>query len=374
MALKVFRIICLIMPVMLTGMLAGALGQVTDPDPDSEVIRIDTQLIMVPFTVVDRLGKPVRTVKRGDITLFEDGVKQDVEEFMSVAAPFEVVLLLDTSGSARSELDLIRRSAQGFISSLRDGDRVAIMGFRTEERSGKNVAAGHLLTGLTDDREKLKNALEGLQTSNGTPYYDALSRIASDGFPDEIDRKTPRRRAVVILSDGVDSTSEVDLDAVRPEFEELGAAVYFIRMDTRDYFEEHLLYDCVLAMRFSSAQIRRYYDGFGRGSKIERVSDFCKIGDFEKLAISKRLYEIADAEMEVLAEMSGGRIFPAADLNDARNAFAKVADEIGMSYSLGYYSSNTSRDGKFRKIKLEIKGLPAGAVIRARNGYNAEAK
>ncbi|MBX3288797.1 MAG: VWA domain-containing protein [Acidobacteria bacterium] len=372
MALKFLKNLCFSAAVLSAWFGLPVLGQVTEPDDD--VIRVDTQLIMVPFTVVDRMGKPVRTVKGADITLFEDGVKQNIEDFMSVAAPFEVVLLLDTSGSARSELDLIRRSAEAFISSLREGDRVAIMGFQTEEIAGRNVAAVHLLTGLTESREELRNSLRGLQTSNGTPYYDALRQIAQDVFPDETDRKTPRRRAVVILSDGVDSTSDAEFDSVRPEFEELGAAVYFIRVDTRDFFEENLLGNCIAAMRFSGAQIRRYYAGFGRGSKIEKVSDFCQLGDFERLAISKRLYEIADAEMEALAEISGGRIFPIGDLNDARSAFAKVADEIGMSYSLGYYSSNTARDGKYRKIRVEIKGLPAGAVIRARNGYNADAK
>ena len=151
MALKFFKILCFSAAMLSAWLGTPVLGQITEPDDD--VIRVDTQLIMVPFTVVDRMGKPVRTVKSADITLFEDGVKQNVEDFMSVAAPFEVVLLLDTSGSARSELDLIRRSAEVFISSLREGDRVAIMGFRTEERAGRNVAAVHLLTGLTESRE-----------------------------------------------------------------------------------------------------------------------------------------------------------------------------------------------------------------------------
>src|SRR5690606_12077577 len=105
MALKFFKILCFSAAVLSAWLGTPVLGQITEPDDD--VICVDTQLIMVPFTVVDRMGKPVRTVKGADITLFEDGVKQNVEDFMSVAAPFEVVLLLDTSGSARSELDLI---------------------------------------------------------------------------------------------------------------------------------------------------------------------------------------------------------------------------------------------------------------------------
>ena len=104
---------------------------------------------------------------------------------------------------------------------------------------------------------------------------------------------------------------------------------------------------------------------------MERTTDFCKLGDFERLAVSKALYELADSEMEGLAKSSGGKVFPVDDLGAARAAFKSVADEIGTKYSLGYYSSNGKRDGTYRKIKVELKGAPAGVVIRAREGYNA---
>lgn len=87
--------------------------------------------------------------------------------------------------------------------------------------------------------------------------------------------------------------------------------------------------------------------------------------------MSKRLYEIADFEMNDLAKTSGGRIFPVGDLTEARVAFKSVADEIGTKYSLGYYSSNEKRDGTYRKIKVEVKGVPAGSKIRVREGYKA---
>jgi K+-sensing histidine kinase KdpD len=89
------------------------------------------------------------------------------------------------------------------------------------------------------------------------------------------------------------------------------------------------------------------------------------------LAISKNLYDLADAEMAQLAKSSGGKVFPIGDLSEARLAFKKVAEEIGTKYSLGYYSSNEKRDGSYRKIKVEVKGLPAGTQIRAREGYTA---
>jgi VWFA-related protein len=124
-------------------------------------------------------------------------------------------------------------------------------------------------------------------------------------------------------------------------------------------------------MRFSTAQIRRYYRVFYRNSKIEKTLDFCKLGDFERLDISKKLYELADAEMQKLAKNSGGKIFPVVDLSEARAAFKKVADEIGTKYSLGYYPSDDKRDGTYRKIEVKLKGIPAGAKVEAREGYTA---
>jgi len=127
-------------------------------------------------------------------------------------------------------------------------------------------------------------------------------------------------------------------------------------------------------MRFSSAQIRRYYRTFYPKSRIEKISGFCQLGDFERLDISRRLYELADMEMNALAKTSGGKVFPVADLSEARAAFPRVSQEIGTKYSLGYYPLNEKRDGTFRKIKVELKGVPAGAIVRAREGYTAPAK
>jgi VWFA-related protein len=89
------------------------------------------------------------------------------------------------------------------------------------------------------------------------------------------------------------------------------------------------------------------------------------------MSISRELYNLARREMNELARVSGGRSFVAATLADARAAFAKVAEDIGTQYSLGYYPTNKARDGKYRSIKLEVRGLKDKAVIRARDGYYA---
>lgn len=343
----------------------------TEKNNEDEVIEVDTQFVEVPIVVTDKGGKPILNLKQNNFVIYEDGKKQEVTDFLTTAAPFEVALLLDTSGSARSDLALIQRAAENFIASLRPGDRVAIISFKTIVENNRAFAEPEILSNLTGDRIKLKDALAQVKTSNGTPYYDALLQIAEKVFKDKPKTEFQGRRALVALTDGVDSSSISDFSEAAEKFSESGIVSYFIQVNTRDFFEENLLGDCQGAMRFSGAQIRRYYKIFYGKSKGERVSDFCQLGDFERLDISKRLYGLADMEMNSMAKNSGGKVFPAADLSEARSAFKKVADEIGTKYSLGYYPSNEKRDGTYRKIKVELKGVPAGATIQSREGYTA---
>jgi Ca-activated chloride channel family protein len=343
----------------------------TKTDPD-DVVRVDTQLIDVPIVVSDRSGKPVLNLKRTNFDIFEDGKKQELVEFGATSAPFEVALLLDTSGSTRSEIQLIQQAAKLFIDSLRPGDRVSVIAFDTDRHGNQAFAATSVLTPLTDDRKKLQNALNDIKMSNGTPYYDGLLKVVDEVFHDRPSDEFRGRRALVALTDGVDSTSSSEFSEAREKIEAAGIVAYFIQVDTRPFFEENLLGDCQSAIRFSQAQIRRYYRTLSSKADVgERASNFCQLGDFERLAVSKTLYEIADKEMNDLARSSGGRVFSVGDMNEARTAFKSVAGEIGTKYSLGYYSSNDKRDGTYRKISVQLKGLPPGSSVRAREGYKA---
>ncbi len=335
-------------------------------------IKVDTQLVQVPVVVSDKTGRPIINLKAANFVVFEDGKQQQIAEFGATSAPFEVALLLDTSGSTRSDLELIKRAAAEFIASLRPGDRVSVVSFKVERSESEAHSVGDVLCPLTSDRTALKNALDRVQTSNSTPYYDALLKVAESVFPLRPSAEFKGRRAIVALTDGVDSASSSDFESARTSLESAGIMSFFIKLDTREYFEENLMGDCQLATRMSPTQIRRFYRTYYPGARIEKTFDFCKLGDFERLEISKGLYEIAGKELDELAKRSGGRVFPAADLNEARTAFKSVANEIGTKYSLGYYPSNEKRDGSYRTIRVELKGVPAGATLRAREGYVAK--
>jgi len=368
------RTLCLLM-LLASSFSAGVLAQNKTPtkNEEDEVVRVETELVDVPVVVTDRAGKPVLNLKQNNFTVFEDGKTQEVTDFAATSAPFEVALLLDTSGSTRSDLALIQRAAQSFIDSLRPGDRVSIIAFKTDDDGQRKTAAADLVVALTDNRAALRSAVERVSTSNGTPYYDGLMQVVEKVFATAPKEQFRGRRALVALTDGVDSTSVSGFDEAREGLEEAGIVCYFIEVDTRPFFEEGLLGSCEggAVTRFSAAQIRRYFRSFGSKSNVEQTSNFCELGDFERLAISKKLYEIADFEMNIVAKRSGGKVFPAGDLNDARAAFKSVAAEIGTKYSLGYYSSNGKRDGSYRKIRVELRGLPLGVQVRAREGYTA---
>lgn len=360
----------LLLPVLLLLFSVGFDAQ-TKTETEDDVLRIETQLVEVPLVVTDKSGKPLLNLKQNNFAVYENGKLQEVAEFFTTAAPFEVALLLDTSGSTRSDLAVIQRAAEHFINSLRPGDRVSIIAFKSYVEDNRSYAASEVLSDLTDDRTKLKDALSRVKTSNGTPYYDGLLQVVEKVFRDRAGKEFRGRRALVALTDGVDSTSAGGFDEVEERFAEAGFISYFVQVNTREFFEENLLGDCQGAMRFSAAQIRRYYRTFYRNTNVEKTFDFCRLGDFERLAISKALYELADLEMRRLAKNSGGKIFPVVDLTEARAAFKKVADEIGTKYSLGYYPSDDRRDGTYRKIEVKLKNIPAGAIVQARDGYTA---
>jgi len=340
---------------------------------EGDVVRVETQLVSVPTVVTTTAGRPITGLRVENFLLFENGEQQKIANFATTEAPFEIALLLDTSGSTRVDVDLIRDAANAFIEALRSGDRVAIVGFNTA-RQGQNVTAKvEVLARLTDDRDKLRAAIERLGSSNGTPFYDALGRIADEVFHDPPRETLRGRRALVALTDGVDSTSDTDFQTARSKLTRAGIASYFIQVNTEDFVEDRLLKDCQDDGRLtlSPKQLERYRQVFFPKARPEDFVDFCQMGQFERLQISRDLYNLARREMDALAKASGGRNFLAASLQDARAAFARVATEIGTQYSLGYYPTDKARDGKFRTIRVEVRGTNGEPQVRAREGYYA---
>lgn len=353
------------------GSAANDKGGPVEVDED-DVLVVDTQLIPIPVVVRDRAGRPVSNLRADSFTVYEDGRPQRITNFSTSDAPFEIALVLDTSGSTRQDLGLIRRAANLFIEQLRPGDRVAVVSFTTVEQDGVQRAGVEVNSPLTSDRERLGAAVEGIGASNGTPFYDALERVVKDVFREPPRAELRGRRALVALTDGVDSTSDAEFVEARARLKDSGVLSYFIQVNTEEYVEDRLLRNCQDDGRLglSKIQLQRYRRIFAATAEAADFESFCRLGPFERMHISRTLYRLARSEMGQLATDSGGKTFPAADLREARAAFSQVAEEIGKLYSIGYYSSNKTRDGRFRTIRVEVKGLP-GAQVTAREGYQS---
>lgn len=350
-------------------------NNLSQPDSSGEVgegdiLRVDTQLVTVPAVVTDHNGRSITELRAENFTVFEDDKPQLITNFARTDAPFEIALLLDTSGSTRAELDLIRNAASQFLNLLRAGDRVAIVAFRNVLRDDSQVATVEILTPLTNDHQTLRSAINKIGTSNGTPYYDSLVRIATDVFRDPPRPQTVGRRAVVALTDGVDSSSDVEYAQAQEKLLRTGLACYFIKVNTEDYVEDRLLKDCQDERRLSLSgqQLERFRQLFDPQARRELYQDFCLLGQFSRLTISRKLYSLARREMDELARASGGRNFNVASLSEASAAFTQVANEIGTQYSLGYYPTNKLHDGHFRQIRVELRNVN-DASVRARAGY-----
>src|SRR5436853_788994 len=182
---------------------------------EGDVVRVETQLVTVPAVVTDRTGHPLTALRAENFVVFEDGKAERLTNFATTETPFEIALLLDTSGSTREELGLIRDAANAFINALRPGDRVAVVGFNNVQRNGSPMATVEVLSGLNSDRQALRAAIENLGTSNGTPFYDGLGRVADQVFRDPPREEMRGRRAVVALTDGVDSSSDSGYEDAR---------------------------------------------------------------------------------------------------------------------------------------------------------------
>lgn len=341
----------------------SALGQdkpITPPvkEESLETIRLDTDLVSVDVVVTDRAGKRyLPKLRAEDFLVYEDGVRQKISNFSAAEVPFNLVLLLDTSGSTREEIDLMQRAARRFLDELRPQDRVAIVQFNEQVE---------LIKDLTADRQALDKALGQLRGGSGTCFYDALHLAVR-----EVLRSVEGRKAIIALTDGVDSYGFNTYDQVLPELERAGASLYFLRLDTEDFTEARMLRDCQdsLHFKFSRKQLKKYVDEFLKGGDISQYQDHCKLARMEKMQINRHLYEAAYDELNEMTGKTGGHVYPVKSLLQLGPAYTQIAEELRTQYSLAYYPSNEKHDGRWRTLRVEIK--KPGLTLQTKPGYRA---
>ena len=301
----------------------------TEPD---EVIKVDTALVYVPVRVFDKDGK---YLTKKEFKVFEDDAEQEIENFSNVDDPFHVVLLLDMSGSTCFKVEEIQDAALEFIEQLRPQDRVMVASFESSI---------YVDADFTNDRAKLTKAILRTHTGGGTRLYDAVDLVLTERL-----NRIQGRKAIVLFSDGIDSTSKVaNLTENLGKIEEANALVYTIHYDTTP--------DVSQGMQINGVPIQPHIVA---GAK----------------ARMKEVTERATMYLNELAIRSGGGSYEAATMTDAKSAFANIAEELRRQYWLSYYSTNPKDDGSYRKIRVGVNQSDGKKwAVRAKNGYRAPKK
>jgi len=294
---------------------------------DPSALRIETTLVIVPVMAMDKDGKYLPGLAAADFEVYEDGIKQEISDFGGAETPIHVALVLDVSGSTRFKLEDIQDAALDFVEQLRPQDRVMVVSFDQEVRVDAE---------FTNERKKLMRAILRTRTGGGTRVQDALDLTLTERLD-----KIQGRKAVVVFTDGVDTSSRLaSWQDVTERVEESGVVVYPVRYNTQA--------DVTSLFIASPATPNAKNDGRNRIVKE---------------------YEQAAQRLKNLSAVSGGRYYEVGTIGDTNQAFANIAEELRRHYWLGYYPADTARDGKYHKIRVVV-GKPE-AIIRARQGYRA---
>ncbi len=320
-------------------------------EEDDEIIRVETNLVTFPVSVLDRDGRFISGLQKGDFQIFENGVEQKIENFATVQQPFTVILLIDVSPSTAFQIGEIHEAAIAFVDQLRGEDKVMVIAF--DERV-------KVLSPATNDRMTLRNAIRRAEFGDGTSLYEAVDYVINREL-----RKIEGRKAVVLFTDAVDTTSRrASYQTTVRAAEEIDALFYPIRYDT--FNEMNGGYG---GGGTNYPQPRRRSSGNILGDILGGILNGGNVqiggGSSPSGGGSRSEYETGKRYLEELARNSGGRKFEAN--NDLNAAFSGIAEELRRQYSLGYYPETVGQKGERKQIRVRVKRQ--NAVVRAKNSY-----
>jgi VWFA-related protein len=304
-------------------------------DEEGGTLKVDTTLVSIPVSVLDQSGHYVPFLKPKEFHIYENGIEQEIVEFRAVNTPFHVVLLLDTSGSTRFRLEDIQNAAIRFVEQLGDADRVMVVSFDS------NI---YLECEFTSDREALRAAIRKTKTGGSTRLYDSVELSITERL-----NQIEGRKAIVLFTDGVDTTSRATAQGTIQMVEEANVVVYPIKYDTDD---------------------NAPYYGSGGGSPGGIQIPGWPGAKTPRVGGGSEDYRYGAVYLKKLADSSGGRLHNADTLSDLDRAFARIAEELRHQYLLSYYPTNSAQDGSYRTIKVRVD--QPDLIVRARQGYRAK--
>ena len=310
-----------------------AFGQVDD------TVRVDSSIVRMNVGVVDAKGRPITSLNRDKFSIYEDGVKQEISRFEPTATPFSVVMILDMSGSTLGFRQVIKQSANRFIDALAPDDRVAVIEFYDKI---------NLRNDFTTDRRTIANSIEVANGRGKTQLYKAL-----DFALDKLAAEGNRRKAIIVLTDGVDT-------AVRDNDRDILASQPDDRIATAIKPEESDILNRVLA-KSDRQGVTIYPLALPTG-------DPAKLADPTPRQVA--MFKSARARLQIVADRTGGTLNAIDRLEQMGTLYALVAADLRTLYTIEYQPSNEKRDGKWRSIKIEVS--EPDLIPRTRQGYFAK--
>lgn len=276
-------------------------------------VKLATDLVSLSVTVTDRSGRVVIGLKKEDFRVYENEVEQTISFFSAEETPASWGLVLDRSGSMRGMIQDVYRAASHVIDEGTEQDEMFIVTFNDQVE---------IVCDFTSDRHKWENSILGLRAGGQTALYDAVAFAL-----DQMRRAKHQKKVLVVITDGEDNSSRLTFRQLIERVEEWNVLIYTVGM-----FES----------------MERSWLGLGGGYRRD--------------------------ELEKLAEVTGASAHFPTNVEQCRETMREIAREVSQQYSLGYYPSNTTRDGKWRKIKVVVTGQgekDAKYVARTRTGYYA---
>ena len=300
-------------------------GLAASQDP-IDTIRIDSDLVDLKVSVLGfapNTQVPLLDLK--DFVVLEDGVPQEISFFAAADTPFDLVLLLDLSGSNSKNLKMIRNSAKKFVDAARDIDRIALVTFTNQPA---------LYSSFTLDRRKLKKTIDEMDEAiGGTNFWDAMDYVLSDLIPQGAG---PRRSAIVVMTDGIDNAlPDIPGDGSRLPFEGLLGKI-----------------------RNSETIIFPIY--------LDNEEDNVK-----RFHVPRAAYAQARQQLGLIAGVCGTPMYRAARLSDLDEVYAQVVRDLSTVYSIGYRPTNKTLDGKWRSVQVQLTNR-SNLYARTKRGYYAK--
>jgi VWFA-related protein len=350
---------------------------------EGDVVKVETTLISIPVSVMDRDGKYIPNLGKDDFRIWENGVEQKVAYFASTEKPFTVALVIDTSASTRFKLEEIQDAAIAFVNQLRPDDRVMVVSFDDKIR---------VLAQPTNDRAALRNAILETKIGSGTRLYDAMDQVIHQHL-----NRIEGRKAIVLFTDGVDTTSKhASYESTVRDAEELDALIYPVEYNTYGDMGGSTwpgsgrrggrggggnypngngnggggILGGIIGVIIGGGSSGGgnypnggggYPRGGGRGSR--NGGNWPGGGGSGS---SRSEYERADQYLHDLARVSGARLYDAEQQN-LEYAFRSVAEELRRQYSLGYYPKTAPHAGERRDLKVKVNRPEL--VVKTRDSY-----